>query len=104
MPGVNFDLLREQISIVDVLRLLDLTACGQQGDQIRGPCPVHGSSSPQSRSFAVNVRLGRYYCHRCRSGGNALELWAAVRGVSVYAAAIELCRPLGLEVPWIHRW
>jgi len=104
MPGVNFDLLRERISIVDVLRLLDLTACGRQGDQLRGPCPVHGSSSPRSRSFTVNVRLGRYYCHRCGSGGNALELWAAVRGVSVYAAAIELCRSLGLEVPWIHRW
>ena len=104
MPGVNFNLLRERISIVDVLRLLEFEACGRQADQLRGPCPVHGSSSPRSRSFTANVRLDRHYCHRCGSGGNALELWATVRGVSVYAAAIELCGSLGLEIPWIHRW
>ena len=104
MPGVNFDLLRERISIVDVLRLLDFQPTSRQGDQLRGPCPVHGSSRPRSRSFTVNVRLGRYYCHGCGSGGNAMELWAAVHEVSVYAAAIELCRSLRLEIPWIHRW
>jgi hypothetical protein len=74
MPGVNFDLLRERISIVDVLRLLDLTACGRQGDQLRGPCPVHGSSSPQSRSFTVNVRLGRYPGLFIRTVGQASSL------------------------------
>jgi len=30
----------------------------------------------------VNVCRGRYYCHRCGSGGNALELWATVQGVN----------------------
>jgi DNA primase len=104
MPGVNFDVLRERIRMGDVLRLLEFEACGRQGDELRGPCPVHGSSSARSRSFAVNVRKGRYCCHRCGSRGNAMELWAAVRKVSVYAAGIELCRSLGLEIPWICRW
>jgi hypothetical protein len=32
-----------------------------------------------------------------------LELWSAVRGVELYAAAVELCQLLGMEVPWVKR-
>lgn len=104
MPGVDFDVLRQRISIADVVQLLKFQASGRRGDQLRGPCPVHGSSSAQSRSFSVNVGLGRYHCFRCGSRGNALELWSAARGISIYAAAIELCQSFGLEVPWVDRW
>jgi DNA primase len=104
MPGVNFQLLREQIVMRDVLGLLRFEPRVQREDQWRGPCPVHGSRNPQSRSFSVNVRLGRYQCFVCGSSGNALELWSAVRGVKLYAAAVELCRLLGMEVPWVKRW
>ena len=104
MPGVNFQLLREQIAMRDVLGLLQFEPRVQRGDQWRGPCPVHGSRNPQSRSFSVNVRLGRYQCFVCGSSGNILEFWSAVRGVKLYAAAVELCQLLGIEVPWVKRW
>ena len=104
MPGVNFQLVRERITMRDVLRQLQFEATVQRGDQWRGPCPVHGSRRPLSCSFSVNVRLGRYQCFVCGSRGNALELWSAVRRVSVYAAAVELCQLLGVEVPWVTRW
>ena len=42
MPGVDFELLRERISMADVLRLLDFQPCNRRGDQLRGPRPVHG--------------------------------------------------------------
>ena len=100
MPGVDFDVSRQRISMDDVLRLLEFEANSRQGDQLRGPCPVHGSSSSRSRSFSVNVQLGRYHCFRCGSQGNALELWSAVRRTSIYEATIELCQLLGQEVPW----
>ncbi len=103
MPGVNFEEVRRRISMADVLGLLEFEACSRRGDQLRGPCPVHGSSRPRSRSFSVNLRLGRYPCFRCGSRGNALELWSSVRGLSVWAAAVELCQLRGLEVPWIDR-
>jgi len=104
MPGVNFDVLREQISMADVLRLLEFQASSRCGDHLRGSCPIHSSSNARSRSFSVNVRLGRYHCFGCGSRGNALELWSAARGMSVWASGIELCESLGLKVPWIHRW
>ncbi len=74
MPGVDFEVLRKRISMADVLRLLEFQPRSRRGDQLRGPCPVHGSSSPRSRSFSVNVRQGRYHCFGCGSQGNALEL------------------------------
>ena len=42
MPGVDFEVLRQRISMADVLRLLQFQACSRRGDQLRGPCPVHG--------------------------------------------------------------
>ena len=104
MPGVNFQLLREQIAMRDVLGLLQFEPRVLRGDQWRGPCPVHGSRNPQSRSFSVNVRLGRYPRFVGGSSGNVVELWSAVRGVKLYAAAVELCQLLGIEVPWVKRW
>jgi len=104
MPGVDFNVVRQRISMAEVLRLLGYRATRVRGESLRGPCPIHGSGGRPSRSFSVNVGLGRYQCFRCGSRGNALELWAAVRGISVYDAAIELCEALRIEVPWIRRW
>ena len=104
MPGVNFNLLRKEISMEDVLRQLRFQPTGRAGDQWHGPCPVHGSTSPGSRTFSVNLTKGRYYCHKCHSHGNQLELWAAVHKLSLYDAAVDICRVLTREVPWIHRW
>ncbi len=104
MPGVDFDVLREEITMRQVLDLLGFEPSGVSGDQLRGPCPVHGSSSDRSRSFSVNLTKGRYYCFKCNSKGNQLQLWAAVHRLSVYQAAVDLCNSIGRNVPWIHRW
>ena len=104
MPGVDFHEVRRQITMAEVLQLVGFVAYRTGGDQQRGPCPVHGSSRPDSCTFSVNLRLGRYQCFKCGSRGNALELWSAARDISVYAAAIELCERLGKPIPWKTRW
>ena len=104
MPGVDYQALRTTVSMEDVLNQLGFVPTSQSGDQLHGPCPVHGSTSPSSRSFSVNLETGRYYCHKCQSHGNQLELWAAVHRLPIYEAAIDLCRALGQDVPWIERW
>ncbi len=104
MPGVDFNVLRAGISMEDVLNQLGFEPTSSSGSQLHGPCPVHGSTSSKSRSFSVNLEKGRYYCHKCESQGNQLELWAAVHKLSFYDAAGDLCRALGREIPQITRW
>lgn len=104
MPGVDFRALRSEISMEDVLNQLGFVPASQTGNQLHGPCPVHGSTSASSRSLSVNLETRRYYCHKCQSHGNQLELWAAVHRLPIYEAAIDLCRALGRNVPWIERW
>jgi DNA primase len=104
MPGVDFDRLRAEITMEEVLHLLAFEPAARSGAQWYGGCPLHESSRRRSRCFSVNVAMGRYYCHRCHRRGNALELWATATQLPLHQAAIELCRRLGRDVPWIHRW
>jgi len=104
VPGVNFDRIRAEIRIEDVLNLLGFEPSRRSGMQWYGHCPLPECRSARGESFSVNVALGRYCCHRCRSQGNALELWTAATKLPLHQAAIELCHRLGHAVPWIHRW
>ena len=104
MPGVDFDAVRRAITMQQVLDAIGFQATHRVGDQLRGPCPVHGSTSKTSRVFSVNLGNQRYYCHKCKSHGNQLELYAAVQQTTLYQAAVELCRTLGRDVPWIRHW
>lgn len=99
MPGIDFVLLRRQISLTQVLDLVGFTPTTRCGPQWRGPCPVHGSASPRSRSFAAQVAKNCWHCFRCGAGGNALDLYLAVTKLPVYEGALELCARLGVPVP-----
>jgi len=104
LPGIDFNVVRSSVSISQVLELIGFEAAARSGDQLRGPCPVHGSTSPRSTTFSVNLAKHRYQCFKCGSAGGQLELWSAVQCITVYDAALDLCDRLGIPVPWIHRW
>ena len=101
MPGVRFQEVRSLVSMTQVLQLLGFVAQEASGDELRGACPVHGSSSPKSRCFSANVRKRVYRCFRCGSAGNHLDLYAAATHQSLSAAAVDLCQRVGCAVPWI---
>jgi len=101
MPGIHFSDVRARIALADVLALIGFVPCETSGDQVRGPCPVHHSATPSSRSFSANLRLNIYKCFKCGSCGNQLDLYATVTGLSVFEAAIELCEKLDREIPWM---
>lgn len=103
MPGVDFDRIRADITMEHVLDLLAFEPVGCLGPQWYGRCPLHEPTSKRYRSFSVNVALGRYYCHRCHSHGNQLDLWAAATKLSLHRAALDLCQRLGRDVPWLRR-
>jgi len=104
MPGVDFDRVRAEITMQQVLQLLGFEPSRCRGEQWYGRCPLPGCRPSRRPSFSVNVAIGRYYCHRCHRHGHQLELWAEATGLLLYPAAIDLCAALGREVPWIQRW
>lgn len=83
----------------EMLSLLDWKPVTAVGPQQRGPCPIHGSASPQSRSLSVNLAKNTFQCFGCGQKGNQLDLFALVTGLPIYRAAIELCRRSGIEPP-----
>ena len=99
MPGIDFTRLRQQVSLTQVLDLVGFRATTRRGPQVRGPCPVHGSAAPQSRSFAAHLEKHCWHCFRCGAGGNALDLYLAVTKLPIYAGALELCARLGVTPP-----
>lgn len=101
VPGIHFAEVRARITLADVLDLLGFVPCESSGDQVRGPCLVHHSISPLSRSFSANLKRHIYRCFKCGSSGNQLDLYAAVTGLGVFEATVALCEQLHREIPWM---
>jgi CHC2 zinc finger len=101
MPLVDLRQARAEIHLALVLDLLGWRDCERNGAQVRGPCPVHGSSSPRSRSFSAHLGRNIWRCFRCEASGNALELWACATRQELYPAVLELYQQLGRTVPWL---
>ena len=102
MRGIDFRRLKAEIEMTEVLKILDYVPTRRTGGQLRGPCPIHGSTSSRSRAFSVNLQRNAFHCFKCGARGNQLDLWAAVTDLAVYDAAIDLCERLGVEIPFIE--
>src|SRR5579859_6471759 len=102
MPAIHFVEVRARIPLADVLNLIGFVPCEPSGDQLRGPCPIHGSSTPTSRSFSAHLKGHVYKCFRCGSQGNQLDLYASVTRQSLFEAAIALCEQLHHEISWMQ--
>jgi DNA primase len=101
MPAIDYPAARAVLRLSDVLALIDYQPRWRGSEQLRGPCPLHGSRSATSRVFAAHLGKNVYHCFRCGAGGNALDLWAALTRQSLHAAVLDLCRRLGRDVPWL---
>jgi len=69
-----------------------------RGPQRRGPCPLHGSQ-PRDRSFSVNLSENRFHCFElgCGARGDVIDFWAALHGLSLREAALDLGHRFHLE-------
>ena len=103
MPGIDFREARARLPLAAVLDLLGFVPHTRRGNQLRGPCPVHGSHAPTSRSFAAHLGKNLWHCFCCGAGGNPLDLWVAVTHQGLHAAVLDLCQRLGRDVPWLPR-
>jgi hypothetical protein len=96
---VDFGHLKQQLSLARVLDQLGLSArLRGHGPQRRGPCPLHRGDA-RGRTFSVNLDSNVFQCFdkRCGQKGDVIDLWAAVQGLSLRDAALDLVHTFGLE-------
>jgi transposase len=96
---VDFAHLKKQLPLVRVLDHLGLTErLRGSGAQRRCACPIHRGEG-RGRTFSVNLEENVFACHQasCGKKGDVIDLWAALHGLSLRAAALELVRTFGLE-------
>lgn len=98
MRRLDYAAIRAQLSIREVLQLIDYEPTQRQGDQWRGPCPFCSDpSQPSSGCFSVNVSRNLFQCFRCQRRGNPLDLWTEASGLTLYAATLDLCQKLNIR-------
>jgi DNA primase len=104
MPSINYGALRRKVPIRRVLELVNFQPSSRRGDQWRGACPLpqHPATEKRDPTFSVNIQRNIYYCHRCKTGGNQLELWAAMIHCGIYDAAVDLCHKLHIDIKQFH--
>jgi CHC2 zinc finger len=102
-PWIDFDHVKSQLPLAPVLEHLQLLD-GLRGSssQRKGPCPLHGPKSDgqkRGRTFSVNLDKNVFQCFHpsCARKGDVIDLWAAVKGVTLRQAAVDLVQTFNLE-------
>jgi putative transposase len=98
-PAIDFAAVRAAITIAQVLTLLGFVPRSDYAGQQRGACPLHSSTPGTARCFSVNTHAHTFHCFKCNRSGNALELWADANRLTIYDAAIDLCKQLNIPLP-----
>jgi hypothetical protein len=97
-PWLDFAHVKSQLPMRRVLEHLNLfTQLRGRGSQWRGPCPVHGQG--KGRTFSVHLEENVFQCFdaQCAIKGDVIDLWAAVKGLKLRDAALELVTLFNLE-------
>ena len=102
MARIDYRKLKMLVSMNDVVNVLQWKPVCALGGQERGKCPVHRSTNQRSRSFSVDRRGNRFQCFTCKAKGNQLDLFVQATGLKLYDAAVELCRRLRMDVPYLE--
>jgi transposase len=97
--SVDFAHLKRQLPLARMLDQLGLTAqLRGSGAQKRCACPLHRGDA-RGRTFSVNLNENVFHCfdRSCGQKGDVIDLWAAVHGLSLRQAALDLVHTFGLE-------
>jgi transposase len=96
---IDFAHLKKQLPLARVLDQLGLTArLRGHGPQRRCACPLHRGDA-RGRTFSVNLDTHVFQCFdkHCGQKGDVIDLWAAVHGLTLREAALDLVRTFGVE-------
>jgi CHC2 zinc finger len=96
---LDFAYVKQQVPLARVLDHLGLSPrLHGGGPQRRGPCPLHPSTG-RGRTFSVNLDANVFQCFdkTCGHKGDVIDLWAALHGLNLRAAALDLVHTFHLE-------
>ena len=102
-PWIDFEHIKAQLPLQRVLEHLRLLeGLRGQGAQRKGECPLHGqdiSGRKRGRTLSVNLDKNVFQCFQpsCARKGDVIDLWAALHGLNLRQAAIELVQKFNLE-------
>lgn len=92
-PQIDFKRVKEEASIFQVAEHLGLKL-KRDTDGFRCPCP---NDEHDTRGIKITPgyknkdgTLGAFYCHVCKQNGDAIGLYAHIKGVRNYDAAVAL--------------
>jgi hypothetical protein len=94
----DFGHLKRQLTMARVLDQLGLTPrLRGSGPLRRGPCPLHRGDG-RGKSFSVSLQHNLFQCFDagCGQMGDLIDLWAAVHGMTLRQAALDLVHTFGL--------
>ncbi len=100
-PLLDLTQLRDQATPLRVLGLHGWRPTRVEYATTRGPCPIHRSTSPRSRSLSVGPVAAT--CWVCHWTGDGIALHAELTGLRLLDAAYELCHLLGIPPPVLQR-
>ena len=71
--SLSFSYLKRRVSILNVLNDKGInTPFKKRGDQLFGPCPVHGGDNPNAFVISLSKNIWRCFT-RCDAGGDVVE-------------------------------
>ncbi len=78
--------LKKQVGIAQVLKVYNLYDClKRHGDQLLGPCPLHGGDNPTA--FRVHLTRGLWNCFTACGGGDIVDLICKIEKCSKTSAS-----------------
>ena len=89
---VDFTEVKEKVPIRDALEHYGLLEGFQEkGEQLTGPCPIHGGSNRKQFSVSTKKNAFRCFSGHCGAKGNVLDFVAAMEGgLSIRDAGLAL--------------
>lgn len=96
---IDFAHLKSQVTMSKVLDHVGLLGkLRGSAEQRRCACPIHRGDG-RGRTFSVNLTEGVFRCFdsRCGKQGDVIDLWAALKQMSLREAALDLMNTFNLE-------
>jgi DNA primase len=85
---IDFNLIRESISMEMLIIHFGLIVVSRKSDEVRLKCPFHNGKS--DNSMAINLAKNGFYCFGCKVRGDVLEFVAKYENCSLPEAALLL--------------